>query len=111
MRRCSFEGCDRKHSAKGYCPTHYHRLLAWGTPEWISTSRREHQHAVLPAAPLRSWLRANGVAMRRIELLLPTAARQVYRCGRVSIFDADEIACALGVHPMDIWPDWFEVAA
>ena len=27
MKLCSFEGCGRKHAAKGYCETHYAQML------------------------------------------------------------------------------------
>lgn len=27
MKKCKFEGCDRKHQAKGYCQYHYKRFL------------------------------------------------------------------------------------
>jgi len=28
-----------------------------------------------------------------------------------TIWQADDIACNLGVHPSAIWPDWYEVTA
>jgi hypothetical protein len=43
---------------------------------------------------------------------LPESIQQaIYRAkraGAVSVFAADRIACALGHHPVEIWPDWYE---
>jgi hypothetical protein len=32
MKICSIEGCVNKHEAKGYCKSHYRRLLKYGNP-------------------------------------------------------------------------------
>lgn len=32
-RTCSIEGCDRRHSARGYCDVHYRRVLTHGHPD------------------------------------------------------------------------------
>lgn len=32
MKLCSIEGCEAKHSALGYCQTHYHRMRRYGDP-------------------------------------------------------------------------------
>lgn len=32
-RKCSHEGCDVRHYAKGYCRPHYSSLMKYGTPE------------------------------------------------------------------------------
>lgn len=32
LKTCSLEGCDVKHSSKGYCAKHYARILRNGTP-------------------------------------------------------------------------------
>jgi hypothetical protein len=37
-------------------------------------------------------------------------ARRWQRCG-VPLDEADEAAVALGVHPCEVWPEWWEVAA
>jgi hypothetical protein len=34
-----------------------------------------------------------------------------YRRHGLTIWQADDIACNLGVHPSAIWPDWYEVTA
>jgi hypothetical protein len=54
--RCSFEDCEGKHKAKGYCAKHYQRLVANGGPHL--KERRE----ILPnctiegcGRPTRSW--------------------------------------------------------
>lgn len=39
-RTCTFEGCERKHLAKGYCKLHYQRLKKHGDPS-ISLSKHE----------------------------------------------------------------------
>ena len=32
MRKCDVEGCDNKHSGKGFCAKHYQRWLRYGDP-------------------------------------------------------------------------------
>lgn len=32
MRKCTFEGCDKKHKSLGYCGMHYQRLKRYGDP-------------------------------------------------------------------------------
>ena len=40
MRICEVEGCDRPHSARGYCGMHYARVRVYGTPEIEGTTER-----------------------------------------------------------------------
>lgn len=32
MRTCNYEGCNKKHNAKGYCYSHYRHLALYGEP-------------------------------------------------------------------------------
>jgi hypothetical protein len=47
-----------------------------------------------------------------MPILTGRHARQLYRWrseGGIPVNDADEIACRLGMHPIELWPDEWEV--
>ena len=44
MKLCSVEGCTRKYRAKGYCATHYDRVVKWGSPG-DNTLKRQPQNS------------------------------------------------------------------
>jgi hypothetical protein len=64
----------------------------------------------LDVEPLEPFMRARVEGM---QSTLGDSVRNIYyrarRSGRISIFKADEIAVAIGLHPADIWPDWWEI--
>jgi len=44
-RKCTYPGCDKKHSGRGYCKTHYARWLHYGDPSIVhrrGSERRKH---------------------------------------------------------------------
>ena len=45
MRLCTIEGCGGKHTAKGFCYKHYHRLRAHGSP-YICLKQRNNKCSV-----------------------------------------------------------------
>jgi len=57
-RTCTVEGCGRKHTAKGYCMTHYSRWLKYGEPGTIEPRR---------AANGEGWTNAGGYRQRRVN--------------------------------------------
>lgn len=38
-RRCTIEGCSGRHEARGYCGTHYRRLIRYGDPLYQAESK------------------------------------------------------------------------
>lgn len=51
-----------------------------------------------------------GVEDRRVALAVRVSIRTVTRwraAGGLSERQADRAACALGLHPAEIWPSWF----
>lgn len=56
--------------------------------------------------------RGNNIPGTGISNHLPSSLRQTYyrssRTGYVPEFKADQIAIALGMHPVEIWDNWFD---
>lgn len=43
-RKCSFEGCDKVHHARGWCTTHWTRVVRHGAPHIkLKVGRRKSQ--------------------------------------------------------------------
>ena len=40
MRTCSVNGCGRKHWARGFCSTHYHKWYASNHPEFAKQAKK-----------------------------------------------------------------------
>jgi lambda repressor-like predicted transcriptional regulator len=69
----------------------------------------------LPVAPLVEALRHDSArrSMATVVERAPVDRRTLERLrkkDRIRLDTADRIAVALGRHPSEIWPDWFEVA-
>ena len=64
----------------------------------VPTSADEHRRG----APVRS--------ARQIADYLGVSTRRVYRWRREGIryYDADRVALALGLHPLLVWPDYYD---
>lgn len=66
MRTCAVDGCDNKHSAKGFCRKHYTRFIRYGNtakrPHW-KTKLREQDVIKIRA------LAENGMHRKEIEKL------------------------------------------
>jgi len=67
-----------------------------------------------PAAPLQALLRARaarlGISSTAFgdRLGLSSSAAQRLMCAQLlTATQADRLACALGLHPSAIWPQWF----
>lgn len=60
-----------------------------------------------PFAPLERWLGAHTV--KKTAKLLDVDPRQIYRwrSGGVREDVADRLAIGLGLHPGDLWPEWW----
>lgn len=70
----------------------------------------------LPACELVAWLQRErpGWSDRRWARALGVSNRQVYRWRHGAVLrwsTADRVACALGLHPAEIWGDAWWVAA
>lgn len=62
-------------------------------------------------APLEELLRAQGgSSVKRLALLMGTNERQVHRWRHhgVTWAQADLLAVRAGLHPAELWPQWFD---
>jgi len=65
---------------------------------------------LFPLGPLVAAVGHGGVEDRRVALAVRVSIRTVTRwraAGGLSERQADRAACALGLHPAEIWPSWF----
>lgn len=46
MRKCSIEGCNNKHDAKGYCSAHYNRKKKYGDPLYFPPKKPERKCSI-----------------------------------------------------------------
>lgn len=69
---------------------------------------------VQPAArALATYARRHGLSQRDLPGALGLPVYLVRQCfeGRwLRAANADRLACALGRHPSELWPEWFAVA-
>lgn len=65
-----------------------------------------------PRVPLEPLVRRYGT-VSTLARALGKDRMQVSRWRRdgVPVVSADHIAVALGMHPVEVWPDWYEVTA
>lgn len=59
-RTCTVAGCDRKHLARGYCMTHYHRMRDRGTTELQPRQPRPRLVRMCSVADCHSRARSLG---------------------------------------------------
>jgi len=65
---------------------------------------------LFPLDPLVAAVGHGGAENRRVALAVRVSIRTVCRwraAGGLSERQADRAACALGLHPAEIWPSWF----
>lgn len=63
-----------------------------------------------PRLPLEPLVRRYGSIQALAEALNRDRAQvQKWRERGVTILAADDIAVALGLHPVEVWPEWYEV--
>jgi lambda repressor-like predicted transcriptional regulator len=108
-RDCTVPGCPNLAKATAYwCHTHYMRNRRHGTPGVDTPIRGVRSRRCIPIEPLLAVLEKTGHPVWRA---LPKGKQQVFyrskRAGYLTLWAADDIACALGLHPIDIWPDWY----
>lgn len=73
----------------------------------------------LPLDPVLGWARRQGWSQNELAYQLRpgvdrAAARRWLerrRLSGLSVWEADQIAVSFGVHPVEWWPEFFEVAA
>jgi hypothetical protein len=107
---CAVARCERPRKIRGWCWPHYQRWRRWGDPE--ATAIRTWSPAKLPLDPLLEFLKGRQLPHSVLQEPYPNAYRQIGRSRLISEADADRIACELlAVHPVSIWPDWYEVTA
>lgn len=46
-KKCTVEGCDKKHMAKGYCNEHYYRIKKYGRTHKLTTSDCFHEKYIV----------------------------------------------------------------
>ncbi|MHB2022272.1 MAG: hypothetical protein ACYCO3_02915 [Mycobacteriales bacterium] len=68
-------------------------------------------YPVAPAArALTSYARSRGLSVRELPATLGLPVSLIRQCfeGRwLRARSADRLACALGRHPYELWPEWF----
>lgn len=115
---CSFKGCDAERYARGWCYSHYQRWRRNGSPDPMKRGPRAVPRP-LSLGPALAWARGQGWSQNELaqhlrpEVDCAVARRWLVRRieSGVSVWEADAIAVACGVHPVEWWPDFYEVAA
>ena len=106
--------CGKPVKAKGKCATCYARL------RYHVRQQEGYEPKVkrgLPAAPLKVYLRDRALkgqlasVARRCGMKPAELSRILHQYAYVHWATADRIAIALGMHPIEIWPDWCQGAA
>jgi hypothetical protein len=124
------EGCDRplNHkggSTQGWCPAHAARYYRLGDVQAYKPIGERNLRGVwcIPVEPLKGFIAKYAAEHPQITdfwyrglptgRLLDEKHQQMFyratRRGGLSIWAADSLACALGVHPVQVWSDWFEL--
>ena len=67
--------------------------------------------AHLPFAALEAAAGRENLLVLAAALGSDTATLYRYRNQGVPVFTADRLAVKLGMHPCQVWPDWYEIAA
>jgi hypothetical protein len=64
-----------------------------------------------PRLPLEPLVVAHG-SVTALADALGRPRRQVsrWRSDGIPLFSADLVACALGRHPVEVWPEWFALS-
>lgn len=65
----------------------------------------------LPFAALEAAAGRENLLVLAAALGSDTATLYRYRNQGVPVFTADRLAVKLGMHPCQVWPDWYQVAA
>ena len=107
MTDCSVEGCGRKTKALGLCAKDYARAYyASGRPLCLDD---QPQITSLPVHSLINFLRNSGASDSQIGRSLGTDARHIKKLlnrQTLSVYAADAIAIAWGIHPAQWWSNW-----
>jgi hypothetical protein len=82
----------------------------------------------LPLEPLERWARAHlapasqavadqvepgDVSVGTIADAIGFARGTIHSWRRrsgIPLYSADQVACRLGMHPVDLWPDWYSIS-
>jgi lambda repressor-like predicted transcriptional regulator len=65
----------------------------------------------LPRLPLEPLVRRYGSVRALSEALSRDRAQvQKWRERGVTVLAADDLAVALGLHPVEVWPEWYEIS-
>ena len=60
-----------------------------------------------PTVPVGALLEvASPLDLARLEVVDRRTIRRWIVAGEVPVWSADEIACAMGRHPAELWPEW-----
>ena len=109
-RICSLPGCKRTNIAivhpEPICFMHYNRIRTHGDPEPFGDTER------LDAVPLQRAVDPIVNSYRSAARVLKMDRREfsTFRAAKtLSVYQIDEICCAMGVHPYDIYgEDWLK---
>ena len=82
-----------------------HRPTAASGPSKAQPTMQERA-VTFPVEPLLDYAR-----MRPLDTRTERAVERAQIAGRLNILAADKLACAIGLHPGLIWPEWWEVGA
>jgi len=126
-QKCVVRGCYKfvnrgQGSVQGWCPSHSARWYRHGDVQ--ADVPLQDRSFPIPIEPLIAYLARQEPLSTRKSLagkgdapyrVLQGKHSQAYYRGRrrggLSIWTADAIACSLGKHPMEVWPDWWELTA
>lgn len=111
---CSIEGCGRRrqHVVTGYCNAHQHRYKRHGSAmahiPIKDVQMRPDSKAIVPTEPLRAFVHRLGLTVKGTWPPPHRFGRYIYRPA-LSFLVADEMAISLGHHPVEVWPNWYEL--